>query len=173
MTAHRAPRIHHAARRRRRRGRWRRERSSEECEESVSGRQATSSVGCPSSAVCTKLGWLEGRNIQSMPVGGRTHMTVRRKSRSNRRADLDLIVTIGDRRSRSKASDLQGSDCFRWWQRPSRNGLVVSLARPGGNATGCRLQLDLVRQASGMLREVVPSCGDWPYWQNWVADTDC
>ena len=117
---------------------------------------ATSSVGAPwLSALVQRLGelgWLEGRNLQ---------IDVRwAEGRNDRateiavefaRADLDLIVTwatgpaLAAKRATSRVPIV-----FALATDPVGSGLVVSLARPAGNATGLSaFNLDLSREASG------------------------
>jgi putative ABC transport system substrate-binding protein len=124
---------------------------------------ATSSVGTPWLAALVQrlgeLGWIEGRNL---------HIDVRwAEGRNDRateiavefaRADLDLIVTwatgpaLAVKRATSKIPIV-----FALATDPLGSGLVASLARPGGNATGMSVvNLDLVGKRVELLREIVP-----------------
>jgi putative tryptophan/tyrosine transport system substrate-binding protein len=124
---------------------------------------ATSSVGGPwLSALVQRLGelgWVEGRNLQ---------IDVRwAEGRNDRateiaiefaKADLDLIVTwatgpaLAAKRATSKVPIV-----FALATDPVGSGLVASLARPAGNATGLSaFNLDLVGKRVELLREIVP-----------------
>jgi len=124
---------------------------------------ATSSVGTPWLAAFVQrlgeLGWVEGRNL---------HIDVRwAEGRNDRateiavefaRADPDLIVTwatgpaLAVKRATSKIPIV-----FALATDPLGSGLVASLARPGGNATGMSVvNLDLVGKRVELLREIVP-----------------
>ena len=125
---------------------------------------ATSSVGAPwLSALVQRLGelgWVEGRNLQ---------IDVRwAEGRNDRaaetavefaRADLDLIVTwaTGPALAAKRATSTVPI-VFALATDPVGSGLVVSLARPAGNATGLSaFNLDLVGKRVELLREVVPN----------------
>jgi ABC-type uncharacterized transport system substrate-binding protein len=124
---------------------------------------ATSSVGGPwLSALVQRLGelgWVENRNLQ---------IDVRWAEGRNDRAteiavefataDLDLIVTwatgpaLAAKRATSRVPII-----FALATDPVGSGLVASLARPAGNATGLSaFNLDLVGKRVELLREIVP-----------------
>jgi putative ABC transport system substrate-binding protein len=107
-----------------------------------------------------ELGWIDGRNVRTEYRWADASLT--------RAADLavelarlpvDVIVTNGDafvlaaRRATTKIPIV-----FPTAGDPVGNGLVASLARPGGNVTGLSLQLtDTVSKRLGLLRELLPS----------------
>jgi putative ABC transport system substrate-binding protein len=106
----------------------------------------------------SELGWVEGQNI-----------TVERRwadGRSERFAGIaaefvrlktDVIVTMGDAVSAAKQAAPATPIVFALAGDPVRTGLIASLARPGGNATGLsNLQADLSGKRVELLREVVP-----------------
>jgi putative ABC transport system substrate-binding protein len=107
-----------------------------------------------------ELGWIDGRNVRTEYRWADASLA--------RAADLavelvqlpvDVIVTNGDafvlaaRRATTKIPIV-----FPAAGDPVGNGLVASLARPGGNVTGLSLQLtDTVGKRLGLLRELLPS----------------
>src|SRR5262245_50518411 len=124
---------------------------------------ATSSVGGPwlSALVqrLAELGWVEGRNLQIDVrwAEGRNDRATEIAAEFAR-ADLDLIVTwatgpaLAAKRATSKVPII-----FALATDPVGSGLVASLARPAGNATGLSaFNLDLVGKRVELLREIVP-----------------
>ncbi len=124
---------------------------------------ASSSVAGPWLSALTErlgeLGWVQGRNLQ---------ITVRwAEGRSDRAAeiarelaaaDLELIVTYATGATLAvKRATGTIPIVFALAADPVGSGLVASLARPGGNATGLSsVNLDLVGKRLQLLREVVP-----------------
>jgi putative tryptophan/tyrosine transport system substrate-binding protein len=107
-----------------------------------------------------ELGWLEGRNIQLEVrwAEGRRERYVEIAAEFVR-LKVDVIVTyavpaiIAVKQATSTIPIV-----FAAAGDPVGNGLVASLARPGGNLTGMSNQsADLVGQRIEMLREVVPA----------------
>jgi putative ABC transport system substrate-binding protein len=125
---------------------------------------ATSSVGGPwLSALVQRLGelgWIDGRNLQI-----NVRWAEGRNDRATEiavefaRADLDLIVTWATGPAlASKRATAKIPIVFALATDPVRSGLVASLARPAGNATGLSaFNLDLVGKRVELLREIVPN----------------
>jgi putative ABC transport system substrate-binding protein len=106
------------------------------------------------------LGWAEGRNIA---VDARfTQGVVARAGEIAAefvRRPVDLILTAGDAQviAAKKATDAIPI-VFAAVGDPVGNGLVASLANPGGNATGLSLQLtDSVGKRVDLLRDLLPN----------------
>jgi len=124
---------------------------------------ATSSVGRPWLSALVRrlgeLGWVEGRNIQIDVrwAEGRNDRAAEIAAEFER-ADLDLIVTwaTGPALTAKRATS-NIPIVFALAQDPVGSGLVASLARPAGNATGLSaFNLDLVGKRVEFLREIVP-----------------
>jgi putative tryptophan/tyrosine transport system substrate-binding protein len=106
------------------------------------------------------LGWADGRNIA---VDARfTQGVVARAGEIAAefvRRPVDLILTAGDAQviAAKKATDAIPI-VFAAVGDPVGNGLVASLANPGGNATGLSLQLtDSVGKRVDLLRDLLPN----------------
>jgi putative ABC transport system substrate-binding protein len=106
-----------------------------------------------------ELGWTEGRNvaIRYRWADGRSER-VAEIAVEFARLRVDVIVTAG---SRAVLDARQAAPAipvvFAVATDPVGTGLVASLARPGGNATGLSLQqADLAGKRLGLLREIVP-----------------
>jgi len=124
---------------------------------------ATSSVGRPWLSALVRrlgeLGWVEGRNIQIDVrwAEGRNDRAAEIAAEFAR-ADLDLIVTwaTGPALTAKRATSTIPI-VFALATDPVGSGLVASLARPAGNATGLSaFNLDLVGKRVEFLREIVP-----------------
>jgi putative ABC transport system substrate-binding protein len=105
-----------------------------------------------------ELGWIENRNVAIEVRWG--------EGRSERFAELaaefvrmkvDVIVTGGNAALSVKQATSGIPIVFAVAVDPVASGLVASLARPGGNATGLSMgSADLVGKRLELLREVVP-----------------
>jgi putative tryptophan/tyrosine transport system substrate-binding protein len=105
-----------------------------------------------------ELGWVEGRTVVIEYRWG--------EGRAERYADLaaelvrlqvDVIVTSGSAAVAVKRATSVIPIVFATANEPIGSGLVASLARPGGNATGMSMQqTDLAGKRLELLREVVP-----------------
>ena len=105
-----------------------------------------------------ELGWTEGRNVAIEYRWG--------EGRSERfseiaaefvRLKVDVIVTTGSAGLAVRQATQVIPIVFAIASDPVGSGLVASLARPGGNATGLSLQAtDLAGKRLGLLREVIP-----------------
>ena len=105
-----------------------------------------------------ELGWVEGRNVVIEYRWG--------DGRAERYADLaaefvrlqvDVIVTSGSAAVAVKRATSVIPIVFATANEPIGSGLVASLARPGGNATGMSMQqTDLAGKRLELLREIVP-----------------
>jgi putative ABC transport system substrate-binding protein len=105
-----------------------------------------------------ELGWIEGRNVVIEYRWG--------EGRAERYADLaaefvglkvDVIVTSGSAARAVKRATSVIPIVFATANEPIGSGLVASLARPGGNATGMSMQqTDLAGKRLEILREIVP-----------------
>ena len=104
-------------------------------------------------------GWIEGRTVAIEYRWGENRTTryaeiaaefVQRK--------VDIIATFGTAVPILKQATSDIPIVFAIDADPVGRGLVVSLARPGGNVTGLSLQsTDLVGKRLGLLREVLPA----------------
>ena len=107
-----------------------------------------------------ELGWNDGRNvaIEVRWSEGGTERSVQVISEFVRR-NVDVIVTTG---SANVIAAKQATSLipivFAGVGDPIGTGLIESLARPGGNATGLSLQQpNLAGKRLGLLRELVPT----------------
>ena len=106
-----------------------------------------------------ELGWVEGRTVLIEYRWG--------EGRAERYADIaddfvrlkvDVIVTSGSAVVAVKRATSVIPIVFPTANEPVGSGLVASLARPGGNATGLSMQqTDLAGKRLELLREIVPS----------------
>jgi putative ABC transport system substrate-binding protein len=106
-----------------------------------------------------ELGWIDGRNIaiEYRWLDGRSERAAEIATEFVR-LKVDVIVTSGDAVvvAASQATSVIPI-VFAASGDPVGSGLVVSLARPGGNATGLSIQQpDLAGKRLELLREVVP-----------------
>jgi ABC-type uncharacterized transport system substrate-binding protein len=105
-----------------------------------------------------ELGWIEGRTVLVEYRWG--------EGRAERYADIaaefvrlkvDVIVTSGSAVAAVKRATSGIPIVFPTANEPVGSGLVASLARPGGNATGLSMQqTDLAGKRLELLREIVP-----------------
>jgi putative ABC transport system substrate-binding protein len=107
-----------------------------------------------------ELGWVEGRNvaIEYRWAEGRNERFAELSAEIVRRK-VDVIVTQGTPAVlAAKQATTVIPIIFPIAGNPDANGLVASLARPGGNVTGLTNQTaDLAGKRLELLREVVPS----------------
>jgi putative ABC transport system substrate-binding protein len=107
-----------------------------------------------------ELGWIEGRtvNIEYRWSEGRKELATEIAAEFVR-LKVDVIVTSGTVQIiAAKQATSVIPIVFAAAGDPIGNGLVASLARPGGNATGLSLQqTDAVGKRLELLKEVVPS----------------
>src|SRR6516162_438968 len=106
-----------------------------------------------------ELGWAEGRNIviDYRPSEGFVERA-REIAAEFVRLKVDVIVTGGDAQAlAAKQATAVIPIVFGGAGDPVGNGLVTSLARPGGNATGSSVQLtDTAGKRLEIFREIVP-----------------
>src|SRR5499426_2333278 len=105
-----------------------------------------------------KLGWIEGRTvaIQYRWAEGRTERFAEIAAEFVR-LKVDVIVTGGNAAVAAKQASSVVPIVFALASDPVGDGLVASLARPGGNITGLSIQAtDLAGKRLELLREVVP-----------------
>ena len=106
-----------------------------------------------------ELGWIEGRNvkIEVRWADGRSQLYAEIAAEFVR-LKVDVIVTSGSEAvvvARQATSDIP--IVFAAVGDPIGNGLIASLARPGGNITGLSIQsADVAGKRIELLREVVP-----------------
>jgi putative ABC transport system substrate-binding protein len=104
------------------------------------------------------LGWIEGRNvaIEVRWAEGRAERYTEIATEFVR-LKVDVIVTTGGAVLATKQATSVIPIVFALALDPVGSGMVASLARPGGNATGLSLQsIDLSGKRLELLREVVP-----------------
>jgi putative ABC transport system substrate-binding protein len=105
-----------------------------------------------------ELGWIEGRTvaIQYRWAEGRTERFAEIVAEFVR-LKVDVIVTGGNAAVAAKQASTVVPIVFALASDPVGDGLVASLARPGGNITGLSIQApDLAGKRLALLREVVP-----------------
>jgi putative ABC transport system substrate-binding protein len=105
-----------------------------------------------------ELGWIEGRNIaiEYRWDDGRLDR-VAELAAEFVRLEVDVIVTYGTAVPIVKRATSVIPIIFAVASDPVGGGLVASLARPGGNATGISQQLaDIASKRIELLHEVVP-----------------
>ena len=109
-----------------------------------------------------ELGWIEGRTvaIEYRWAEGRTERYAEIAAELVR-LKVDVIVTAGgDAVLAAKQATSDIPIVFAVAGDPVGSGMVASLSRPGGNATGLSLQFtDLAGKRLELLREVVPALG--------------
>jgi putative tryptophan/tyrosine transport system substrate-binding protein len=108
-----------------------------------------------------ELGWIEGRTvaIEVRWAEGRTERFAQIAAEFVR-LKVDVIVTLGAAVIPAKQATSVIPIVFAVASDPVGSGLVLSLARPGGNVTGLSLQQnDVVGKRLELLREVIPNLG--------------
>ena len=106
-----------------------------------------------------ELGWIEGRtvSIEYRWSEGRTERYVE-IAEEFVRLNVNVIVTVGSAVPSVKQATTIIPIVFAVAIDPVASGLVASLAKPGGNATGLSIQAaDLASKRLEILREIVPS----------------
>jgi putative ABC transport system substrate-binding protein len=106
-----------------------------------------------------ELGWNEGSNIAFESRWADTHdERLTEMAAEFVRLKVDVIVAVGTQAAvAAKRATSTIPIVFPASGDPVGAGLVVSLARPGGNATGSSLEnIDLTSKRVALLREVVP-----------------
>jgi putative ABC transport system substrate-binding protein len=104
-----------------------------------------------------ELGWIEGRTVAIEYRWAEGHSERDAEDAAEFvRLKVDVIVTVGGTIAKQATSDIP--IVFALAADPLGQGLVASLARPGGNITGLSIQsTDLVGKRLELLREVIPS----------------
>ena len=105
-----------------------------------------------------ELGWVEGRNIaiEYRWAEGRSERFAEIAAEFVR-LKVDVIVTVGGAVLDAKRATSVIPIVFAVASNPVGGGLVESLARPGGNATGLSVQnSDLAGKRVELLREIIP-----------------
>ena len=107
----------------------------------------------------SELGWTEGRNIAieyRWAAGDNQRMVEFAAEFVQRKVDVIVTSANGVRIARQATSSIP--IVFAAFSDPVAAGLVESLARPGGNATGLTVQpSDLASKRIDLLREIVPN----------------
>ena len=118
----------------------------------------------PFGRVCSELGYDEGQNVRDRSIAGQSGNTDRLSGaggRARSRRNVDVIVTTWDAARALCGEGTQGSTIpivFAGVGDPVGTGVIGSLARPGGNATGLSLQQpDLAGKRLGLMRQVLPN----------------
>jgi ABC-type uncharacterized transport system substrate-binding protein len=116
-----------------------------------------------------ELAWIDGRNltIEYRWAEGRNERYAENAVELVR-LKVDVIVTVGTPPTvAAKQATAVIPIVFAAASDPIGSGLVASLARPGGNATGLStLQTDIVGKRLELLREVVPGLQRLAIWAN-------
>jgi putative tryptophan/tyrosine transport system substrate-binding protein len=108
-----------------------------------------------------ELGWIEGRTIavEYRWAQGRTERFAEIAAELVR-LNVDVIVTTVPTVAALKQATSVIPIVFALGSDPVADGLVASLARPGGNVTGLSTQaIDLASKRAELLREAVPDLG--------------
>jgi putative ABC transport system substrate-binding protein len=105
-------------------------------------------------------GWIEGRNVivQSHWLGGQNDRLPSLMADLVRRR-VAVIATVGDPATlAAKAATASIPIAFGISEDPVKHGVVASLARPGGNATGINFfSMEVATKRLGLLHELVPA----------------
>ena len=127
-----------------------------------STRSAASEWVAPFVQRLRELGWIEGRTvtIEYRWAEGREER-IAQIAAEFVRLKVDIVVTSGTPEVlAAKQATSVIPIVFATAGDPVANGLIDSLARPGGNVTGLSLQSnDIAGKRLGLLREVVPGLG--------------
>jgi putative ABC transport system substrate-binding protein len=104
------------------------------------------------------LGYVEGQSvIIEYRSGNNTEAELREAAADLVRLPVDVIVTVGPAALAAQAATSTIPIVFARYGDPVAGGLVTSLARPGGNATGLsRMTPQLVCKRLELLGQVVP-----------------
>jgi putative ABC transport system substrate-binding protein len=127
----------------------------------VSSRSLDDSVryGAAFSKGLSEIGYIEGQSVivQYHWLGGQYDRLPSRMADLVRRG-VAVIATVGDPSTlAAKAATSTIPIAFGISQDPVKHGLVASLARPGGNATGINfLTTEIVTKRLGLLHELAP-----------------
>jgi putative ABC transport system substrate-binding protein len=104
------------------------------------------------------LGWIEGRTVDieyRWSDGRPARMT--EIAAELVRLNVDVIVTAAGAVAAVKQATSEIPTVFAIANQPVANGLIASLARPGGNVTGLSTQgMDVAGKRFELLREIVP-----------------
>jgi len=105
-------------------------------------------------------GWIEGRNVivQSHWLGGQNDRLPSLMADLVRRR-VAVIATVGDPATlAARAATASIPIAFGISEDPVKHGVVASLARPGGNATGINFfSMEVATKRLGLLHELVPA----------------
>ena len=118
-----------------------------------------------------ELGWIEGRTItiDYRWAEGRLERGPEIFAEFIR-LNVDVIVTNSTALAvAAKQSTTVIPIVFATAGDPVGNGIVASLARPGGNVTGLSVEsVDVAGKRIELLREVVPGLNGWLFWPMWA-----
>jgi putative tryptophan/tyrosine transport system substrate-binding protein len=105
-----------------------------------------------------ELGWIEGETVAiEYRWGERSSERISEAAAELLRQNVDVILSYGGAVVTLKQATTTIPIVFAIANDPVREGLVQSLARPGGNVTGMSIQtLDLVAKRIDLLRKAVP-----------------
>jgi len=106
------------------------------------------------------LGYVEGRNLVFIERWGGSKEQLHRDAKELVELKVDVIVAATSTGVRAAAAATKTIPivAIDMESDPLANGLVASLAKPGGNVTGCFLDLpDLSGKRLELLKELVPS----------------
>jgi putative ABC transport system substrate-binding protein len=105
-----------------------------------------------------ELGWIEGETVAiEYRWGEGSSERVSEVAAELLRQNVDVILSYGSAVATLKQATTTIPIVFAVAYDPVRDGLVQSLARPGGNVTGMSIeQLDLVTKRIDLLRKAIP-----------------
>ena len=122
-----------------------------------------------------ELGWIEGRTvaIEYRWAEGRRNRFAEIAAEFVR-LKVDVIVTSGAAGIEVKRAAPTIPIILGVANDPVGDGLVRSLARPGGNVTGLSLQAsDIAGKRLGLLREILPASAAWRSWPTLAIPLRC